>query len=412
MLEQIVRTVPERWREMIEVAVTPIIWIPPMQRAIAQFFLATPSPWMAAVKYVLFFFPLVLWVVLIWCTQCSLYTLPFRSRRQAFVSTMLVMWWDAARAVALYWVGLLRLAVVLAGWSLLLLGLGTRLMVRGAVQVARMPFKTSRRMTQSYREPGVPWVAVFMFRLWCSLEASLFTSALFPAASRVLATLMGGPPHPLVVAPVLYLFLLLLIMASFAGLQGLADAIKTRQLKWVAPIVVVELFVMVFEARFLGQMLAVALAPWLTGGTSGTLRLGTAFFFAVAVSGWIGVRGTTWILFGQFGTPSMRAFIARRPVVEQEVRPIAEPAVSETSGWRAELEELRRETGWLHEKSDELLEYLALPVLTVLAVALNLGMVLVTARPVFSLPFKGLKAVMETGDIAALSPPSRKGATA
>ncbi len=412
MLEEIVRTAPERWREIIEVVVTPIIWIPPVQRAIAQFFLATPSPWLAAVKYAVLFFPAVLWIVLIWCTQCSLYTLPFRSRRQAFVSTMLVMWWDAARAVSLYWVGILRLAVVIVGWSVLLLGFATRLMVRGAVALARGPFQASRRTTQSYRQPGVPWIAVFLLRLWCSLEASFFTFALLPAVSRVLATLMDARPHPLVVAPVLYLFLLLLVMASFAGLQGLADAIRTRELTWVAPIVAVELFVIAFEAMFLYRMLAMGLAPWLAGRASGTSRLGPAFFFAVAVSGWIGVRAMTWILFGQFGTPSLRAFIARRPLLERDGPFLAEPAASKTSGWRAEIEELRRETGWLHEKSDELLEYLALPVLTVLAVAVNLGTVLVTSRPAFSLPFKGLKAVMETGDVAALSPHPRKGATA
>jgi len=51
--------------------------------------------------------------------------------------------------------------------------------------------------------------------------------------------------------------------------------------------------------------------------------------------------------------------------------------------------------------SKEFLEYLALPVLHLLAAALNFGMILVTSRPVFSLPFKGLKDVMETKEILA-----------
>ena len=69
MVEQLVRAVPERWREIAGVVVTPIIWIPPMQRAIAQFFLESPSLWIAAVKYVLLLFPAALWVVAVWCTQ-------------------------------------------------------------------------------------------------------------------------------------------------------------------------------------------------------------------------------------------------------------------------------------------------------------------------------------------------------
>lgn len=60
--------------------------------------------------------------------------------------------------------------------------------------------------------------------------------------------------------------------------------------------------------------------------------------------------------------------------------------------------------------SDQILEYLALPVLTVMAVALNFCMVLVTSRTAFSLPFKGLKAVMDTGEVlAAMAAQPRKG---
>ena len=65
------------------------------------------------------------------------------------------------------------------------------------------------------------------------------------------------------------------------------------------------------------------------------------------------------------------------------------------------LADLKREMGWLHEKSDELLEYLGLPAMHVLAAAVNFGMVLVTARPVFSLPFKSLKEVTDTREVLA-----------
>ena len=47
------------------------------------------------------------------------------------------------------------------------------------------------------------------------------------------------------------------------------------------------------------------------------------------------------------------------------------------------------------------MEYLVLPVLHVLAAAFNFAMILVTSRPVFSLPFKSLKEVMEArGEIS------------
>src|SRR5205807_9808935 len=144
MVEQLVRAVPERWREIAGVVVAPVVWIPPMQRAIAQFFLESPSLWIAAAKCVLLLFPAALWVVAVWCTQGALYTLPFRGRRQAFVSTMLLMWWDAARAVWLYWMGVLRLTVVLVGLSAMFVSLGMMLVARGAVRRAVLLFTAGR----------------------------------------------------------------------------------------------------------------------------------------------------------------------------------------------------------------------------------------------------------------------------
>src|SRR5438309_954698 len=279
-----------------------------MQRAIAQFFLESPSLWIAAVKYVLLLFPAALWVVAVWCTQGALYTLPFRGRRQAFVSTMLLMWWDAVRAAWLYWMGVLRLAVVLVGWSAMFVSLGMKLMARGAVRLAGLPVTASKRLAKHHSRPGVPWIA----------------------------------------------------------------------------------------AR-----------------TGGRYELGAWLTVAIPLAGWISVRSMTWFLFAQFGTPALPAHLGRRPAIEPNGRPITVPPTSGGGGWRAELDELGRGMGWLHEKSDELLEYLALPVLTVLAVALNFGMVLVTSRPAFSVPFKGLKAVPDTGDIlAAMAPPPRKGVSA
>lgn len=408
MLEQIIEAVPERWREVVAILMVPIVWIPGMQRGLVQFLLESPSLWIAAVKYLFLVFPAVLLVVAAWCTQCSLYTLPFRSRRQAFVTTMLVMWWDAVRAVWLYWVGIVRLAVVTAGWFLMFVSLGLKLLMEGAVDLALMPFNLSGRMAKRYVQPGVPWVAFLMLMLWCALEAAVFTYALFPTVAKVLAGLVGADQPLVLAAPVLYLFLLILVMGSFACLQMLVDAIKKRELKWLAQIVAIQLFVMVFEVMFLYRELAQALAPWLAGQLGGAPRL--RITLAVATAGWIGVRSMTWLLFGQFGTPSLLAFIARRPAVDLYNQPLPLPAVSAASRRRAEMEELRQELGWLHEKSDQLLEYLALPVLTVMAVALNFCMVLVTSRTAFSLPFKGLKAVMDTGDVlAAMAAQPRKG---
>jgi len=121
----------------------------------------------------------------------------------------------------------------------------------------------------------------------------------------------------------------------------------------------------------------------------------------------------TWFLFGQFGTPPMLAFISRRPLVDDADRRPAngKPA---PGWWRQPVAELKQEIGWLHAKSEELLDYLVLPVLQIAAAAVNFGMVLVASRQVFSLPFKDGSEITQTWHILQtlhMQPPPRKQAT-
>jgi hypothetical protein len=399
MLEHIVARVPERWRELAELLVAPIVWIPHLQRLIADFFLESSSPWTALAKYVLLLFPLLLAVAGLWCTQLSVYTLPFRSRRVAFVSTMLVMWWDAARAIWLYWVGLFRMGMVLAGWLFTLGSLIIKVGVEALRQLVLMPFAMTGRMTSQYFQPGVPWVAFVMLVFWCMLETTIFTYTLFPTVSEVLADLVGTEQLPRLTVPILWFFLLLLIMGSFACVQAMVDAVQKREFKFIAQIVLVEVFVMFFEVMFLYRELVDAISPWIAQQTGGRLQIGIGLTMSLATFGWVGIRGMTWFLFGRYGTPPLLAFISRQPLEAPAGRTLPPREPEMPAWWRAPLEDFKQEIGWLHERSDELLEFLALPVLHLFAGALNFGMVLLTGRPLFSLPFKGLKEVMETRDI-------------
>jgi len=399
MLEHMIARVPERWRELAELMVAPIVWIPHLQRLVADFFLESASPWTALAKYVLLLFPMLLVIAGLWCTQLSMYTLPFRSRRVPFVSTMLVMWWDAARAVWLYWVGLFRMTMVVAGWLFTLGSFLLKFGVEALRQVILMPFAMTGRMTSQYFQPGVPWVAFLMLVFWCMLETTIFTYTLYPTVSEVLADLVGAEQMPRLTAPILWFFLLLLIMGSFACVQALVDAVQKREFKFIAQIVIVEVFVMFFEVMFLYRELVDAISPWIAQQTGDRIRMGIGITMSLATFGWVGIRGMTWFLFGRYGTPPLLAFISRQPLDAPAGRPMPMQDTPAPAWWRAPLEDFKGEIGWLHEKSDELLEYLALPVLTLFAGALNFGMVLLTGRPLFSLPFTGLKEVMETREI-------------
>ncbi|MBI3622082.1 MAG: hypothetical protein HY208_07855 [Nitrospirae bacterium] len=389
--------VPVPLQEIVDFLLTPIAWLPGMQWELLNFFIYSESPQAMAAKYLLLLFPALLGLGAIWCTQLSLYTLPFRSRRIEFLKALLIAWWDTGRAVWLYWVGLFRVVFVAVGWLLTLMRLMFKLLAEIGRQILMAPFTITGKMTQSYFQPGVPWIAFLLLLFWGALEAVIFTYTLYPTISEVLADLVGVEVSPYA-GSFLFLFLLVLILGSFACIQALMDAIQRREYKFIIQMALVELFVMFFEVMFLYRELVDAITPWIAQQTGGQVRMGLTFTLTVATFGWIGIRGMTWFLFGQFGTTPLLAFISRRPLHRVEV-PQTAAAAEQAAWWRAPVQDFKREVTWLHQKSDEFLDYLCLPVLHVLAAAINFAMILVAASPAFSLPFKSLKEVMETREL-------------
>ncbi|PYM95536.1 MAG: hypothetical protein DME08_15625 [Candidatus Rokuibacteriota bacterium] len=128
MLDSLIDTLPDSWHDVAEMASLPIAWIPKLQHTLVPFFFESASPWAAAAKCVFLLFPLLLALAGIWCTQLSIYTLPFRASRTRFGSLLLLAWWDAGRVVWMYWVGIVRLSGVAVGWALAMSYLGVRLL--------------------------------------------------------------------------------------------------------------------------------------------------------------------------------------------------------------------------------------------------------------------------------------------
>src|SRR2546425_3622973 len=108
------------WEAVSRMLLAPIAWIVGMQKWFLEFFLSSSSGWAAAGKLIFLLLPVLLFVAAVWCTQLSLYTVLFRPARVKFAGMMVLSWWDAARAVWFYWIGLFRLVVVAIGWCLTL----------------------------------------------------------------------------------------------------------------------------------------------------------------------------------------------------------------------------------------------------------------------------------------------------
>src|SRR5438552_9699812 len=196
--------------------------------------------------------------------------------------------------------------------------------------------------------------------------------------------------------PMLWIFLFMLVAGSFACVHVMTEAIKGRKIGNIVSMVIVESAVMFFEVMFLYRELIDALTPWIAQQTG--MKMGLTVTLGLSAFGWVGIRGMTWFLFGQYGTPPMLAFISRRPLVD-EAHPRPANATPEPPWWRQPVAELKKEIEWLHARSEELVDYLVLPVLQITAAALNFGMVLVASRQVFSLPFKDRSEITQTWHI-------------
>ena len=117
--------------------------------------------------------------------------------------------------------------------------------------------------------------------------------------------------------PLLWIFLYVLIAGSFACIQVMNDAIKTRKIGQIVAMLAVEFAVALFEVMFLYRELVDAITPWLA---QQGVTLGLYGTIGVSLFAWIGVRGMTWFLFGRFGTPALIGLLGRTALVASSLQ--------------------------------------------------------------------------------------------
>jgi hypothetical protein len=390
MYDAIIASLPEEWQVLAKLALL-ITWIPDAQATIFRFAWNPGYGSGVLISRVFLLLPALLVIVAIWSTMVSLYTVPFRSGRREFLVAIVIMWWETGRSIWLFWVGIGRFAWRLVGWIWGLLRLAFDLTVKSLRLVITTPFMLLDWLGRKYFKPGVPWFAFLFTILWSALEALIFTYTLMPTVSEVFFDLAGLESQR-VMAPILFLFLFVIISGSFASIQVLAEAWEKKQIKAIIQMVFVEFFVMFFEVVFLYRELIDAITPWIAANTG--FQMGFGATLAFASFGWIGIRAMTWFLFGRYGTPALLAVMARQTIAV-DTGPVEErPRAPEPDWWRGPINALKAENQWFKEQSRELLELLSLPVLQLLAAAINCATLVIAARPAFRLPFTDIDQVM------------------
>jgi hypothetical protein len=288
---------------------------------------------------------------------------------------------------------MLRVGVALVGWIIGSLRFALLMIKNMLLGLLRSPLTLLDWTSRRYFQPGVPWIAFMILLVWCAIEATIFTFTLQPTLNEVFGGLTGFEPNPRVMAPLLWLFLFMLVAGSFACVQVVTEAVKAKKTGTIVQMLVVESAVMFFEVIFLYRELIDAITPWIAQQSGGSVQLGIGATLALASFGWLGVRGMSWFLFGRFGTPALLAILSRQTISQEGgARIVASPV--EPGLWREPVDALKAETAWFHEEARRMFELVSLPVLQLLAAAINFAVVAVQSRPMFSLPFKSLDDIL------------------
>ncbi len=393
---------PAQWQQTLQVLASGFTWILDFQHLVLPFTFTGTTATEGAAKAVFLLLPASLIVAALWCTMASLYTLPFRSGRSGFLTVLLLSWWDAGRMIWFYWAGLVRLVIVVLGWLWNLAKLAGALLWRLLRFLATRPFALLDWGTRQYFQPGVPWLAFLFLLAWSALEATIFTFTLKPTIMELMADITGREMSSLAVGLVLWPFLFVVVSGSFAAIQVLSEAIKSRRTTEIVGMVIAEAAVMFFEVVFLYRELIDAITPWIANQTG--LKLGFVSTLLLASFGWAGVRAMTWFLFGRFGTPTFLGILARHSMPGAKASAAAREEL-DAEFWRGPVAALKAEMEWFNEEARAVFELLTLPVLQVLAAGLNFAVVVILGRPIFSLPFRSLDEVLaSTPRIEAAAP--------
>jgi hypothetical protein len=360
--------------------------------------------WLSTVKRLFLLMPLGAVVLGYWTSLLSVPTIVVRAKRRRFISLVLVTWWDLARAVFTFWGGvfrfLLRLVIsVLGAIQMLLVGVWAVLQ-----EIVALPLRMIRSVANNALQPGVPWIAVGMTVVWCVFEATIFTYVMTSLVIDTLSNLAGTEMSETAVRIPLFLFMLFVILGSYAVLSTWTAALRSRDWGAIIKIGVMELVAMFVEVVFLYREFVDALVPWFAQHTSGNFDLGITGTLAIAGVTWLGIRSLTWFLFAASGTPTMMAIIQRQGLGNRDATAGSAPGFRFFSeGFSTQL---RNEFQWVGAEGENLVASFIVPPMQVVAAALNFITLLVANRHLIDLPIQSVQDLKDARLLVAeLNPP-------
>ncbi|HAV24320.1 MAG TPA: hypothetical protein DCX46_12685 [Bacteroidetes bacterium] len=314
--------------------------------------------WTALAKRLFLLLPALAVIAGSWVTIPSLFTVIFRHKRREFMTMMFLAWWDLGKSIVSFWGGVFKFVLLFIGDIIGLLKMivvGILLLIR---DVLFLPFRMVRSAGQSVVRSPVPWIAVFLTVFWCIIEALIFSYVTAPLVVDTLSNVTGEQLSFTMVRIPLFIFLLFVVLGSYAVLSNLVNAVKSKNVPSVVAIVAVEIVVLFVEVVFLYREFVDSLVPWFAQYSEG-FELGVFWTLAIACLAWFGIRSVSWFLFASHGTPTILSVIQGKGVA---AGPVEVPAPAEAKAETVRYTSLiKEEAEWVRRKGDELLSAFMLP---------------------------------------------------
>ena len=364
------------------------------QEAFINFAWAATDPfWVMAAKRTFILLPVLAMILGCWATIACLLTVVIRQKRQQFLTSLIITWWDLGKSIVMFWGGIIKFALTFAVAILEFVKI-TLLALWSLVQeILFTPFRLLKGMSQNVLSSPVPWLAVFMTIFWCLVEATIFTYVMTPLVLDVFSNITGEQLQLNVVRVPLFTFLFFIVLGSYAVLSNLIDSVKQKNFHSMIGIAAVETVVLFVEVLFLYREFVDSLVPWFAQ-YSESFELGVFGTLAISCFVWFGIRSLTWFLFASHGTPTILHLIQGKGVIV--FRQGEAPRSRLLSVAPEFVNRIKDETEWMQAKGEEVLVALMLPPLQVVAAALNFCTLLLNSNHLFELPFKSMSAVTDT----------------
>jgi hypothetical protein len=361
------------------------------QDAFIVFALGTADPgWLMIIKRLFMLLPVLAFILACWITIACLLTVIFRQNRREFITALIITWWDLGKSIVSFWGGIFKflfnlLAALLGAVKIVVLAIWSLIQ-----DILFLPFRLIRNAGQSVVSSSIPWIAVFLTLFWCLIEAIIFTYVTTPLVVDTFSNITGEQLTENFIRIPLFIFLLFIVLGSYAVLSTMVDAVKSKNISAILGIGVIELVALFVEVVFLYREFVDSLVPWFAQ-YSENFQLGVFWTLAIAGFVWFGIRSLSWFLFAAHGTPTIMAIIQGKGLQAESRTDLQKSRYAGFSG--NFMSGIKAELTWLQDKGEDLFASFILPPLQVIGAAINFCVLLIASNHLFEIPFKNLEDI-------------------